>query len=57
MKRVVDTCKKHNVVVGHPHVEQGNAERVVREGYRLLMAAPVQHFGHLDAARKHSGRG
>ena len=30
MKRVVDTCKKHNVVVGHPHVEQGNAERVVR---------------------------
>jgi len=28
----------------------------VREGYRLLMAAPVQHFGHLDAARKHSGR-
>jgi len=57
MKRVVDTCKKHNVVVGHPHVEQGNAERVVREGYRLLMAAPAQHFGHLDAARKHSGRG
>ena len=57
MKRVVDTCKKHNVVVGHPHVEQGNAERVVREGYRLLMAAPVQHCGHLDAARKHSGRG
>jgi len=57
MKCVVDTCKKHNVVVGHPHVEQGNAERVVREGYRLLMAAPVQHFGHLDTARKHSGRG
>ena len=23
MKRVVDTCKKHNVVVGHPHVETG----------------------------------
>jgi 4-hydroxy-2-oxoheptanedioate aldolase len=57
MKRVVDTCKKHSVVVGHPHVEHGNAERVVREGYRLLMCAPVQHFGHLEAARKHSGRG
>jgi 4-hydroxy-2-oxoheptanedioate aldolase len=56
MKRVVDTCKKHNVVVGHPHVEQGNAERVVSEGYRFLMCAPVQSYGHLEAARKHTGR-
>ena len=24
MARVVETCKKHNVVVGHPHVEAGN---------------------------------
>ena len=52
MKRVVDTCKKHNVAVGHPHVEQGNAERVIKEGYRLLMCAPVQSYGHLEAARK-----
>ena len=37
MKRVVDTCKKHNVVVGHPHVEAGNCERIVSEGYRFLM--------------------
>jgi 4-hydroxy-2-oxoheptanedioate aldolase len=56
MKRVVDTCKKHNVVVGHPHVEQGNVERVVKEGYRLLMCAPVQSFSHLEAARKQTGR-
>jgi len=57
MKRVVDTCKKHNVVVGHPHVEAGNVERVVKEGYRFLMCAPVQSFGHLEAARKQTGRG
>jgi 4-hydroxy-2-oxoheptanedioate aldolase len=56
MKRVVDTCKKHNVVVGHPHVEQGNVERVVKEGYRFLMCAPVQSYGHLEAARKQTGR-
>ena len=56
MKRVVDTCKKHNVVVGHPHVEHGNAERIVSEGYRFLMCAPVQSYGHLEAARKHTGR-
>ena len=29
MERVVETCKKHNVVVGHPHVEAGNCERIL----------------------------
>lgn len=56
MARVVETCKKHNVVVGHPHVESGNCERIVKEGYRFLMCAPVQSFGHLEAARKAAGR-
>src|ERR1700730_6793597 len=56
MKRIVDTCKKHNVVVGHPHVEQGNVERIVKEGYRFLMCAPVQSYGHLTAAQKVTGR-
>jgi 4-hydroxy-2-oxoheptanedioate aldolase len=56
MARVVETCKKHNVVVGHPHVESGNAERIIKEGYRFLMCAPVQSFGHLEATRKLAGR-
>jgi 4-hydroxy-2-oxoheptanedioate aldolase len=56
MKRVVDTCKKHNVVVGHPHVEAGNAERIISEGYRFLMCAPVRSYGHLDKARELTGR-
>jgi 4-hydroxy-2-oxoheptanedioate aldolase len=56
MKRVVDTCKKHNVVVGHPHVESGNCERIVKEGYRFLMCAPVQGYGHLTATQKGVGR-
>ena len=29
--QVVRTCKEHNVVVGHPHVEVGNAERLIAE--------------------------
>ena len=57
MKRIVDTCKKHNVVVGHPHVEAGNAERIISEGYRFLMCAPVRSYGHLDKARQLAGRG
>jgi 4-hydroxy-2-oxoheptanedioate aldolase len=56
MGRVVKTCKDHNVVVGHPHVEAGNAERIVKEGYRFLMCAPVRSFGHLDKARQLTGR-
>jgi 4-hydroxy-2-oxoheptanedioate aldolase len=56
MKRVIDTCKKHNVVVGHPHVESGNCERIVKEGYRFLMCAPVQSYGHLTATQKVVGR-
>jgi 4-hydroxy-2-oxoheptanedioate aldolase len=55
MKRVVDTCKKHNVVVGHPHVEAGNCERVLSEGYRFLMCAPTRSYGHLDKARAAAG--
>jgi 4-hydroxy-2-oxoheptanedioate aldolase len=55
MARVVDTCKKHNVVVGHPHVEAGNAERIIKEGYRFLMCAPVRSYGHLDKARQLAG--
>ena len=35
MQRVVDACKRHNVVVGHPHVEQGNVERIVKRRLSL----------------------
>lgn len=56
MQKVLDTCKKHNVVCGHPHVESGNAERIVKEGYRFLMCAPVRSYGHLEATRKVVGR-
>jgi len=53
---VVKTCQAHNVVVGHPHVEAGNAERILKEGYRFLMCAPVRSYGHLDKARQLAGR-
>jgi len=56
MAEIVATCKEHNVVVGHPHVEAGNAERIIAEGYRFLMCAPVRSYGHLDKARQLAGR-
>jgi len=45
-------CKEHNVPCGHPHVEAGNAQRVVDEGYRFLIAAPVRSYPGLEACRK-----
>jgi 4-hydroxy-2-oxoheptanedioate aldolase len=49
-------CNEHGVVCGHPHVEPGNAQRVIEEGYRFLMAAPTRSFNGLDACRKITGR-
>jgi 4-hydroxy-2-oxoheptanedioate aldolase len=57
MAKVVNTCKKHNVPVGHPHVDSNNVERVLNEGYRFLMAAPVRSYAALDKGLKLSGRG
>jgi 4-hydroxy-2-oxoheptanedioate aldolase len=56
MQRVVSTCKEHNVPVGHPHADVKNIERIVSEGYRFIMAAPVRSYAALDAARKLTGR-
>jgi 4-hydroxy-2-oxoheptanedioate aldolase len=45
-------CQEHNVPCGHPHVEAGNAQRVVEEGYRFLIAAPTRSYPALEACRK-----
>src|SRR6476659_10672325 len=52
MARVVNTCKEHNVVVGHPHVDSNNVERILAEGYRFLMAAPVRSYAALEKGLK-----
>jgi len=49
-------CAEHNVVCGHPHVDPQNAQRVVDEGYRFLMAAPARGYAGLDSCRKITGR-
>jgi 4-hydroxy-2-oxoheptanedioate aldolase len=56
MAKVVNTCKKHNVVVGHPHVDSSNVERIISEGYRFLMAAPVRSYAALEKGLKLAGR-
>ena len=45
-------CKEHNVACGHPHVDAANAQRVIDEGYRFLVAAPLRSYAGLEACRK-----
>jgi 4-hydroxy-2-oxoheptanedioate aldolase len=57
MAEVVRTCREHTVAVGHPHVDASNAERILGEGYRFLMAAPTRSYAGLEKARTLAGRG
>ena len=50
-------CKEHGVTCGHPHVDAQNAAKVIAEGYRFLMAAPVRSFAGLEACRKLTDKG
>jgi 4-hydroxy-2-oxoheptanedioate aldolase len=56
MAEIVAACKQHNVIVGHPHVEAANAERIIKEGYRYLMCAAPRSFATLEKARGLAGR-
>jgi 4-hydroxy-2-oxoheptanedioate aldolase len=56
MAEVVAVCKEMNVVVGHPHVEISNAERVISEGYRFLMCGAPRSFNTLNKTRELVGR-
>jgi 4-hydroxy-2-oxoheptanedioate aldolase len=49
-------CNEHNIACGHPHVDAHNAEKVIADGYRFLMTAPVRSYAGLEACRKALGK-
>jgi 4-hydroxy-2-oxoheptanedioate aldolase len=53
---IVAICQEHNVPVGHPHVDTKNVDKVLEQGFRWLMPAPVRSYAALDMGRKSSGR-
>ncbi|WP_375508495.1 HpcH/HpaI aldolase/citrate lyase family protein [uncultured Caballeronia sp.] len=55
MREIVEICKKRNVVVGNPHTTTKNYQRLVDEGYRLLMSAPTRSYGVIDLTRQSAG--
>lgn len=55
MRRIVDICHKHKVVVGNPHTTAKNHDRLLQEGYRFLMAAPSRSYGVAGKGRELAG--
>ena len=45
MRQIAETCHKHKVIVGNPHVGAKNVDRLLQEGYRFLMSAPSRSYG------------
>lgn len=55
MRRIAETCHRHKVVVGNPHVTAKNVERLLQEGYRFLMSAPSRSYGVVGQGRELAG--
>jgi 4-hydroxy-2-oxoheptanedioate aldolase len=45
---IVSICKKHDVVVGHAHADTSNMQRLLDEGFRLMMTAPGHSYAGLE---------
>lgn len=56
MAEIVRICKARGVAVGHPHVGSKNVERVIGEGFDLLLASPTRSFPALENGRRLAGR-
>lgn len=51
MAKIVSTCQRHGVRVGHPHVTRTNVDALVAQGYTLLMSTPLKSYSAVDRAR------
>lgn len=54
--QVLEVCATHGVAVGHPHATEKNVDRVLEQGYRLLLTAPVTSYPGLQRGRTLAGR-
>ena len=51
VEHIVQTCKKHNIRVGHPHVTSENIDEVMRQGFSLCLTAPVRTYPVVERVR------
>jgi 4-hydroxy-2-oxoheptanedioate aldolase len=55
MAEIRAICKERNIPVAHPHVTTQNAERIYREGYRLLVCGPSRTYPALEKVQQLAG--
>ncbi|MBB5687747.1 HpcH/HpaI aldolase family protein [Sphingobium boeckii] len=48
-------CKRHNVAIGHPHVNANNVERLLDEGFNFLMTFPLRDFSAINKGIAYAG--
>ncbi len=53
---ILGICREQGVACGHPHVDTGNVGRLIDQGFRWLMPAPVRSFAALEQGRQLAGR-
>ena len=53
--KILEACKKHKVIMANPHVNAGNVERLLAEGYRLLLSASTRTYGVVGKGRELAG--
>lgn len=49
--RIVNICRRHKIVVGHPHATIKNVDRLMSEGFGFLMQGPVKSYPVVDRVR------
>ncbi len=55
-RRIIEICKKHDVVVGNSHTTAKNLERLLGDGYRFLMSAPNRAYEVVSKGRELAGK-
>ena len=45
---IVAICREHDVVVGHARADPGNMQRLLDEGFRLIMTASGRSYAGLE---------
>jgi len=53
---IVKICKANKVAVGHPHVTGGNVERVISEGYNILLLKAGRNYSGVEKGLQLIGR-
>jgi 4-hydroxy-2-oxoheptanedioate aldolase len=56
VKEILDICKANNMPNGFWHTTMDNVERLIKDGYRYLMAGPTRSFSIVNKGREVAGR-